>query len=307
MKAIIYKSTGSWYLAKTENGDWMQCRIRGKLKLDDEITSTNPVAVGDAVEIEPEDEQIASIVAVRKRNNYFVRNSPHGRFQKHIVAANIDQVLLMATLKEPRTSTGFMDRILITAEAYHIPVTILFNKRDQFLPKDDEKFEGLRQMYTSMGYSVLLTSILNGNGPDQILEWLTGKTTLLTGHSGVGKSTLINYLQPNLDLRIREVSDWSGKGMHTTTFAEMYALSFGGCLIDTPGIRELGIVDMKPSELSHYFIDMKPFLTECHYNNCLHTEEPGCQVKRAVDEGKIHPERYISYLKILGSLQNEKY
>ena len=277
------------------------------MKLDDEITSTNPVAVGDVVDIEPEDDQIASILEIRKRNNYFVRNSPHKRFQKHIVAANIDQVLLMATLKEPRTSTGFMDRILVTAGAYHIPAIILFNKMDRFQPKDREQFERLKEIYGTIGYPVLLSSVLNNTGLDHLLPKLSGKTTLLTGHSGVGKSALVNYLKPDLDLKIQNVSGWSGKGMHTTTFAEMYELAFGGCLIDTPGIRELGIADLESTELSHYFIEMRPFLTLCQYNNCLHLDEPGCQVRRAVDLGKIHPERYISYVNILGTLQKEKY
>lgn len=305
MKAIIYKSTGSWYTARTAAGGIWHCRVAGRMKIDQEITSTNPVAVGDEVEIEPEDErqQTAIITEVYARDNYIIRASPHSRFKNHIVAANMDQALLIATLREPKTSQGFIDRYLVTAAAYHVPAAVIFNKKDLYRDKELKKFEAMRHMYGDMAYPVVLTSALDKSGLKELRTLLAHKTSLLAGHSGVGKSTLINDLIPDLQLKTQTVSDWSGKGLHTTTFAEMFELPFGGRIIDTPGIRELGIVDMERTELSHYFLDMQPYISECRFNNCLHKDEPGCAIRKAVDEGKINPARYGSYLVMLETMQ----
>ena len=305
MEAIIYKSTGSWYLAKTPEGVLWQCRIAGKMKIDEEITTTNPVSVGDLVDLEEEDlvQRTAIITRVRPRDNYIIRSSPHNRFKNHVVAANMDQAILVATLKAPRTSQGFIDRFLVTAAAYHVPAVVVFNKQDLYRAKEMQRFERLKEIYTGMSYPVLLVSALKDEGLEAIRGILAGKTSLLAGHSGVGKSTLINDLIPALAIKTQDVSGWSGKGMHTTTFAEMHELPFGGRIIDTPGIRELGIVDMEKQELSHYFLDMQPFLTGCRFNNCLHVNEPGCAVVEAVEEGKITVERYESYLVMLETLE----
>lgn len=305
LEAIIYKSTGSWYQAKTPEGVLWQCRIAGKMKIDEEITTTNPVAVGDLVDLEEEDplQRTAIITRVRPRDNYIIRSSPHNRFKNHVVAANMDQAILVATLKAPRTSQGFIDRFLVTAAAYHVPAVVVFNKQDLYHAKEMQRFERLKEIYTWMSYPVLLVSALKDEGLEAIRGILAGKTSLLAGHSGVGKSTLINDLIPDLAIKTQYVSDWSGKGMHTTTFAEMHELPFGGRIIDTPGIRELGIVDMEKQELSHYFLDMQPFLTGCRFNNCLHVHEPGCAVVEAVEDGKITVERYESYLAMLETLE----
>lgn len=311
MKATVYRSTGSWYTAKAQDGTLWQCRIKGRLKIDEEITSTNPVAVGDEVMLEPEPESgeqpTAQITDICPRNNYMVRSSPHHRMQKHIVAANLDQVMLVATLREPRTSAGFIDRFLVTAAAYHIPAVIVFNKSDLHRRKEEEQAAEWQALYSSIGYPVLFTSAETGKGIAALQEILVNKSTLISGHSGVGKSTLINLLLPDLRLKTQSVSGWSGKGLHTTTFAEMFDLPGGGKLIDTPGIREFGIVDMEKAELSHYFVEMQPYLVHCQFNNCLHLNEPGCAVKRAVEEGKISVERYASYLKVLDSLSEPEW
>lgn len=304
MKAIVYKSTGSWYVAKSPDGRLWQCRIAGKMKIDEEITSTNPVAVGDFVELNVEDEilQAATIIEVKDRYNYIVRSSPHQKYERHIVAANIDQAMLVSTLREPRTSRGFIDRFLVMAAAYHIPVVLIFNKQDIYREKEMKNFDKIKSIYANIGYPVLLISALAKEQLNAVKEKLQNKTTLMAGHSGAGKSTLINGLIPDLELKTRPVSQWSGKGTHTTTFAEMHELPFGGKLIDTPGIREWGIVDVNKTELSHYFLDMQPYLQDCKFNNCLHLNEPGCAVKGAVSRGDINAERYGSYQTILHSL-----
>lgn len=309
MEATVYKSTGSWYAVKAADGTAWNARIVGKMKIDEEITSTNPVAVGDLVEIEIEDEsqRSAIITAVFPRDNYIIRASPHSRFKNHIVAANLDQAVLVASLKEPKTSQGFIDRYLVTAAAYHVPAVIIFNKKDLYGAKEQKKFETLQEMYADIHYPVLLTSAHQETELSELEKVLKGKTSLFAGHSGTGKSTLINRLVPALALKTQEVSNWSGKGMHTTTFAEMHELPFGGRVIDTPGIRELGIVDMDKAELSHYFIELQPYLTECRFNNCLHINEPGCAVREAVEEGKINPARYESYLVMLATMETPEW
>lgn len=304
MIVLIYKSTGSFYLAKDASGALWNCRVRGRLKIDNAITSTNPIAVGDHVEITPEsiEERTAIIIDILPRNNYIIRSSPHNRFQKHILAANIDQALLIATIEAPRTSLGFIDRFLVTAEAYHIPATVVFNKSDNHQGKVRQDWEHKKNVLEHAGYITVAVSALEKTGMEALKAMLKGKISLLCGHSGAGKSTLINRLVPDLQLRAAAVSDWSGKGQHTTTFAEMVDLPFGGRVIDTPGIKELGIVDMGRAELGHYFPEMKALLPYCRFNNCIHVNEPGCAVKEAVKESKISRERYQSYLNILESL-----
>jgi ribosome biogenesis GTPase len=308
MLARIYKSTGSWYIAKAENGVVYNARIKGVFKIDD-ITSTNPVAVGDTVDIEPEDttSNNAVINEIYERKNYIARSSPRHKKQHHIIASNLDQAFLIVTLKEPKTSQGFIDRCLVAAEAYHIPSIIGFNKIDIYKKKEWEVFEKLQHIYLTIGYNVHKISMKTFQGLDELKQLLRHKITLFYGHSGTGKTTLINYLIPQLELRTKEVSNWSGKGVHTTTFAEMFDLPFGGKIIDTPGIREFAINDMDRHELSHYFPEMRSVLQNCRFNNCLHIEEPDCAVKRAVEEEKIYPERYVSYYNILESIPENDY
>jgi ribosome biogenesis GTPase len=309
LQATVYKSTGSWYGVKTTTGEFYNARMKGIFKRDGDITSTNPIAVGDMVEIVPEEggDHTAMITAIADRHNYIVRSSPHRKHQKHIVASNLDQALLICTLKDPRTSQGFIDRFLITAAAYHIPVILAFNKMDLYKEKQVEQFAEYEHVYTEIGYQVILTSAATGYGVSELAAMLQNKTTLLSGHSGVGKSSLINALLPDQHLRTKEVSGWSGKGLHTTTFAEMFDLKDGGRIIDTPGLREFGIVDIPKTELSHYFLEMQPYISECQFNNCLHLNEPGCAVKEAVNEGKINVERYVSYCTILETITEEEY
>ncbi len=306
MQAVVYKSTGSWYVVKTRQGKVHPARIKGIFKIDG-ITSTNPIAVGDVVEVEMENEveQTVMITEILDRKNYINRQSPSHRKQHHIVAANLDQCMIVATLREPRTSQGFIDRFLVACESFHIPVVIVFNKADLYRTKDLEKYAEWEEMYMGAGYQTILISLKEQIGVENLLNLLKDKVTLISSHSGVGKSTLINYLLPDLDLRTNEVSGWSGKGLHTTTFAEMFDLPAGGHIIDTPGIREFGLVDIPKQELSHYFPEMRNIIRECQFNNCLHMNEPGCAVKSAVEQGKIHIDRYISYCTILDSIKED--
>lgn len=303
MRALVYKSTGSWYVTKTEEGKTINARIKGVFKMEG-LTSTNPIAVGDEVEIvlENDAEGTAMITKIYDRRNYITRQSPANKNHHHIVASNLDQSVIFATLKEPRTSTGFIDRYLVTCEAYHVPAVIVFNKADIYRKKELDKFEELKKVYTSIGYPVLKISVQKNEGLEEIQQLLKDKTTLISGHSGVGKSSFINSLFPSFQLKTQDVSGWSGKGMHTTTFAEMFDLPNGGRLIDTPGMREFGIVDMNKQELSHYFPEMRALLNDCQFNNCMHINEPGCAIKKAVEDGRIYADRYISYWNILDSL-----
>ena len=308
MTGKVYKSTGSWYVIRTADGTAWNARLKGLFKLDG-ITSTNPLAVGDDVdlEVENEEEKTATITAIHDRRNYINRQSPSHRMQHHIVAANIDQSLLVVTLKEPRTSQGFIDRWLVTCEAYHVPAVLLFNKSDLYRKKEEERFAAWQKMYGDVGYRLVRMSIKTGEGLDQVKELLQGKISLLSGHSGVGKSSFLNALFPSMSLKTQEVSGWSGKGIHTTTFAEMFDLPSSGRVIDTPGMREFGLVDISRPELSGYFPEMRALAGQCQFNNCLHLEEPGCVVKAAVQEGSISPDRYISYCAILGSIEENNY
>ncbi|MGZ4049928.1 MAG: ribosome small subunit-dependent GTPase A, partial [Bacteroidia bacterium] len=246
MNALVYKSTGSWYVVKNENGEFFNARIKGKFKIDN-ITSTNPVAVGDIVDVEQEDTEEGDMVItnIHERKNYITRQSPHNKHQHHIIASNLDQSLLFATLKDPKTSQGFIDRFLVASEAYHVPAIIVFNKSDLYKKKELDKFEELQFIYERNGYKVLLMSLAQHTGIDEVKDLLKDKTTLLSGHSGVGKSSFINIVFPELLLKTQNVSDWSGKGLHTTTFAEMFDLPISGKIIDTPGLREFALMDIE--------------------------------------------------------------
>ncbi len=306
MQALVYKSTGNWYQVKAEGGQTFKARLKGRFKIDG-ITSTNPIAVGDVVDVDAgEGEENVVITAIHTRKNYINRVSPHNRNMHHIVAANLDQSLLFATLVDPKTSLGFIDRFLVVSEAYHVPAIIVFNKIDLYKKKEHEKLEWATDLYREIGYTVIHTSVETGEGMQEIRALLENKTTLLSGHSGVGKSTFINYLFPGLGIKTQDVSEWSGKGLHTTTFAEMYDIEPAGKIIDTPGIREMGLVDISRKELSHYFPEMRELLNDCRFNNCMHTNESGCAVKMAVGK-KVHEERYISYLKILDTMEDKSY
>ena len=295
-------------MVKTAEGEVWNGRLKGIMKLDG-ITSTNPIAVGDVVEMEPENEaeKTSIITDIHDRRNYINRQSPSHKMQHHIVAANLDQSLLVVTLKDPRTSQGFIDRWLLTAEAYHIAATLLFNKVDIYRKKEEEKFSQWKDMYESIGYRVVRMSVETGEGVDEVKAMLLGKISLLSGHSGVGKSSFLNALFPALRLKTHGVSGWSGKGIHTTTFAEMFDLPEGGQIIDTPGMREFGIVDISRQELSGYFPEMRVLAGQCQFNNCLHMEEPGCVVKTAVQNGMIAMDRYVSYCTILDSIEEKNY
>ena len=308
MKAKVYKSTGSWYVVKTADGKIFQARIKGVMKIED-ITSTNPISVGDEVEIAMENELESTVIisAVTDRKNHVVRGSPHNKRQQHIVASNIDQSLLFVTLREPRTSQGFIDRFLIACEMYHVPAIIIFNKSDLYKKKELDQFEKMKQQYEKIGYTTVLASIARNEGVNQIISLLKDKITLLSGHSGVGKSTFINTVFPDLTLKTQEVSGWSGKGMHTTTFAEMFDLPFGCQIIDTPGIREFGLMHVSKQELSHYFPEMRKLINGCQFNNCLHMNEPGCAIKQAVADGVISEERYISYFNIIDTIDENNW
>lgn len=313
MNALVYKSTGSWYQVKDETGKQYNARMPGKFKIDG-ITSTNPISVGDQVVIDSDTEsrdnesEISFVIKeIKKRKNYITRISPANKHQHHIIASNIDQSLLFATLKNPKTSQGFIDRFLITCEAYHVPAVIVFNKNDLFGKKELEKFAATKKMYEAIGYKVLSLSIEKSDGVEAVKDLLNDKVTLLSGHSGVGKSTFINAVFPALKLKTQDVSGWSGKGLHTTTFAEMFDITGGGKIIDTPGIRELGLVDISKKELSHYFPEMRALINDCQFNNCMHINEPGCAVKAAVKNGDIHLDRYSSYCNILETIVEIKY
>jgi ribosome biogenesis GTPase len=305
LEGIVYKSTGSWYILKDSTGKVWNARIKGKLKIDDDISSTNPIAVGDIVVFDIENEAIhtAIIKTVNDRGNYIVRVSPHNRNQKHIIAANLDLALVVATIASPRTSTGFVDRFLITAEAYHIPAIIVINKTDLLNEKNVAMLDEWKEIYSAAGYTIFPVVALDENSLQPLREMLKGKTTLFSGHSGVGKSTLINQLIPDLEIKTTEVSDWSGKGQHTTTFAEMHDLPGGGKIIDTPGVKEFGLIDIEKEELAHFFPEMRKRMNDCKFNNCLHINEPGCAIKQAVNEGTISIERYANYMTILDTIE----
>lgn len=304
-KGLVIKSTGSWYTVESENGETFECKIKGKFRIKG-IKSTNPVAVGDHVEFtlqsvsaDETEKKIGLITSISERKNYIIRRSINLSKQSHIIAANIDQAVLVATLGYPVTTTTFIDRYLASAEAYRIPVLIVFNKTDRYSEEQNKELNLLINTYQNIGYKCLTTSAKNLEGLDNLKAALKDKTNVINGHSGVGKSTLINILQPGLNLKTMEISDSHKTGKHTTTFSELYKLNFGGYIIDTPGIKAFGMLEMEPWEISHYFIEIFKISENCQYNNCSHTHEPGCAVKTAVENDEIAKSRFISYLGLL--------
>jgi ribosome biogenesis GTPase len=259
------------------------------------------------MEPEPESDNSAMITTIQDRRNYINRQSPRVKHHQHIVAANLDQSLLIATIKEPRTSQGFIDRFLVACEMYHVPAVIVFNKFDVYKKKDIETYEEWKDIYETIGYTVLAMSVKEGTGVEEVKHLLQNKVTLISGHSGVGKSSFINAVLPGVKIRTQDVSGWSGKGLHTTTFAEMYDLPYGGKIIDTPGMREFGLVDIERQELSGYFPEMRQRLNDCQFNNCLHINEPDCAIKEAVRNGEISEDRYVSYYNILESIKEHSW
>lgn len=306
MNGVVIKSTGSWYTVLDEHNQVLECRIKGLFRTKD-IKSTNPIAVGDRVSFEMEGDGKGVIHAIAERKNYIIRKSINLSKQSHILAANIDQALLVVTLAMPRTSFGFVDRFLLTAEAYHIPVTIAFNKADLFEndPALMNDLEDFMSVYKSIGYTCYKVSAFQKSDIELLRNGTKDKITLIAGHSGVGKSTLVNAMDDQLELRVGEISDVHSKGKHTTTFAEMHPLTYGGFIIDTPGIKELGLVDMEKAELTDYFPEMRALKSDCKFNNCLHINEPKCAIIKAVEDGKIAASRYHTYLGIMNGEELE--
>lgn len=306
MQGLVIKNTGSWYTVKTVEGSVVECKIKGNFRLKG-IRSTNPVSVGDHVEIELNSQNTAFITAIGDRKNYIIRKSQNLSKQSHIIAANVDQAFLVVTVERPQTSTTFIDRFLATAEAYSVPVVLVFNKTDLL---DDSLMRYQRMMidlYETVGYKCVAVSAETGEGMDELMEMLRDRITLLSGHSGVGKSTMINRLLPGVNLRTAEISDAHNTGMHTTTFSEMLPLPGGGYIIDTPGIKGFGTFNMEPEELTSYFKEIFRFSKDCRFSNCTHTHEPGCAVLKAVEDHYIAASRYQSYLSMLEDKDGNKY
>ncbi|WKB80157.1 ribosome small subunit-dependent GTPase A [Cellulophaga lytica] len=301
MIGTVYKSTGSWYTVKTDDGVFYDCRIKGKFRIKG-IKSTNPIAVGDRVSFDIEksgDETNATITEIKDRKNYIVRKSVNLSKQTHIIAANLDQVFLMITLNNPQTFTSFIDRFLVTAEAYGIPAVLLFNKVDFYDEDELLDVKYLAALYRSIGYTCVGISAKTGKNVDKVKEMMTGKISMFSGHSGVGKSTLVNTIDKELNIKTKEISEQHMQGQHTTTFAEMYDLDFGAQIIDTPGIRGFGIVDMEKEEIGDYFPEFFALKSECKFNNCLHIDEPKCAVKDALDNDEVAWTRYKSYVQMI--------
>ena len=301
MTGTVYKSTGSWYTVKGEDGNFYDCRIKGKFRIQD-IKSTNPVSVGDHVifDLEEKNEKVTGVIKdIKERTNYIVRKSVNLSKQTHIIASNIDVVFLIVTLNNPPTFTSFIDRFLVTAEAYKIKVVLLFNKIDTYSPEELNEVKYLAHLYRKIGYECEEVSAKTGKNIDKVEQHMKGKVCMFSGHSGVGKSTLVNAIEPNLDLKTNQISDQHKQGQHTTTFAEMYDLNDGSKIIDTPGIKGFGVVDMEPEEVSGYFPEFFEKQSECKFNNCMHKEEPKCAVKQALENDQIAWSRYKSYLQII--------
>ena len=306
MRGLVIKNTGSWYTVHTETGKDIESKIKGNFRLKS-IRSTNPVAVGDWVQIEENKEGTAFITAIEERKNYIIRRASNLSKQSHIIAANIDCAMLIVTVNYPVTTTIFIDRFLATAEAYRVPVKLVFNKIDRYNEEDQAYMEALITLYSTIGYPCLKVCAKNETGLEELQNDLQDRVTLLSGHSGVGKSTLINKLIPGVSLKTGTISEYHNKGMHTTTFSEMIALPQGGYLIDTPGIKGFGTIEMEGAEIAHYFPDIFRFATECKFNNCTHRHEPGCAVLEAVQAHWISESRYKSYLSILEDKNESKY
>lgn len=298
MTGLVYKSTGSWYTVKADDGTFYECRIKGKFRIKG-ITSTNPVAVGDVVDFDIEENNNAVITNIHERKNYIIRKSVNLSKQVHIIASNIDKLFLLVTINNPPTTTSFIDRFLVTAEAYDIEAVLVFNKLDTYTREAEDEMLYLKHTYSKIGYKCLKVSATEGKGLDALKEQMQGNVSMFSGHSGVGKSTLVNALQPSLNLKTKEISEQHSQGQHTTTFAEMFDLDFDAKIIDTPGIRGFGIVDMEPDEIGDYFPEFFALKEECKFNNCLHKEEPHCAVKDALDNDEVAWSRYRSYLQML--------
>jgi len=303
-KGLVIKSTGSWYRVISEGKMW-DCKIKGKFRMKG-IRSTNPIAVGDLVEFKPEDETTAVIQKIEQRKNYIIRRSSNLSKESHIIAANVDQAVLIVTANFPETLSSFIDRFLVSAEAYKIPVCIVVNKMDLYSEKELAIVNRWEEVYTEVGYGFLKVSAEKDENVDAFAELLNGKISVLAGNSGVGKSTLVNSIAPGLDLKTASISDYHKKGQHTTTFAEMFPLDDEGWIIDTPGVKAFGLLDVHREELHHYFPEMFRLLEDCQFGNCTHTHEPKCAVKEAVAEGEIAEERYLNYIAMLDD-ENEKH
>ena len=306
MHGLVIKNTGSWYSIHTDDNRFVECKVKGSFRLKG-IRSTSPVVIGDRVEIEENNEGTALITDINERRNYMIRRASNLSKQSHILAANIDLTALVITINYPRTTTVFIDRFLATAEAYRIAALLIFNKIDIYDSDDTEYLDALFRLYTTIGFSCMKLSAVNGEGIEDLHHALSGKITLLSGHSGVGKSTIINKLLPDVNLRTGSISDYHKKGMHTTTFSEMIPLPGGGYIIDTPGIKGFGTLEMEGAEVAHYFPEIFKVSVDCRFNNCTHTNEPGCAVIKALDEQYISESRYKSYLNILEDKDNNKY
>ena len=305
-KGIVIKSTGSWYLVRLEDETTIECRIIGKFRLNG-FQLTNPVAVGDEVHFVREGEKNGMIKKISDRRNYVARQSPRNRHQVHLLASNVDQAVLIVTMVEPMVKPGFIDRFLIMTEPYRIPTTIVFNKADLHDERATEAFDEMNEVYTKIGYNVLLVSATEDIGIQAFKDILKDKTSLLSGQSGVGKSSLVNAMQPQLDIRTGDISEYSGKGQHTTTFAEMHPLDFGGYIVDTPGIKMLSFNNLEPRDVTHNFREFFELSPKCKYGNCMHRNEPNCAVKEAISKGEVSELRYHNYLQIMEEIEDINY
>ncbi len=304
---VVVRSTGSWYVVKTGDGELVHCKLKGRFKIKG-IRTTNPLAVGDRVDLKPGQEpKTGVIVHIHERKNYIIRKATNLSKASHIIAANLDQAILIVTLAHPRTSTGFIDRFLVTAEAYHIPAVLVFNKFDLYDATLTEQLDEYLEVYSAAGYTCLVTSAKTGFHVEDFKKRLQHKVSLLSGHSGVGKSALINAIDPSLNLKEGEISKAHRKGKHTTTFAEMFPLVFGGEIIDTPGIKEFGLVGFEKKELGHRFPEIRALMDQCRFSDCLHLKEPGCAVRAAVENGTFPGFRYRNYLNMLKDIEENSY
>lgn len=306
MRGLVIRNTGSFYTVKTDDGKYLDCKIKGTFRLKN-IHSTNPIAVGDRVIIDSSDVETPFIIEIEDRKNYMIRKASNLSHQSHIIAANLDQAILVVTVNYPVTTSIFIDRFLVTAEAYRIPAILVFNKIDRYKGEDVALMNTWKNLYTSIGYKCICCSAAKGVGIEEITAQIQDKTTLFSGHSGVGKSSLINRLIPGLNLKTGEISEYHNRGVHTTTFSEMLELPHGGYIIDTPGIKGFGTLWMEDEEVSHYFPELFALSSKCRFNNCTHRHEPGCEVLKALKEARITESRYHSYLSILNDRIEDKY